>query len=175
MRTEYTDHHHLPFGWVVVNTHPHRERVALDHLQRQEFDSYCPLIRRRVSHARRVTDALRPLFPGYVFVRISPTTQRWRPLLSTMGVRNVVRCGGEISLLDDGFVRSLKAREVDGAICRPETPYSVGQQVRISGGAFDGLVATIIEMHERDRMTVLMDLLNRPVKTKVGETQVSPL
>ena len=71
---------------------------------------------------------------------------------------------------------------VRGTGCVPSTrkttsrdPYRVGQQIRLAGGAFDGLVATIIEMHERDRLTVLMDLLNRPVKVKVEETQVAPV
>ena len=36
--------------------------------------------------------------------------------------------------------------------------------MRLSGGAFDGIVATLVEMHDRDRLTVVMDLLNRPVK-----------
>ena len=44
----------------------------------------------------------------------------WRPLLGTFGVRSVV-CNGETpSLLPAGFVESLKAREIDGAIQKPE-------------------------------------------------------
>jgi transcriptional antiterminator RfaH len=57
--------------WAVVNTQPHHERTALDHLARQEFNAYCPMARRRVKHVRRVQDVLRPLFPGYLFVRLS--------------------------------------------------------------------------------------------------------
>ena len=174
MRTEYRENYQ-PAGWAVVNTHPHREHIALEHLERQDFHAYCPLIRRRLSHARRVTEVLRPFFPSYLFVKIIPTAQRWQPLMSTIGVRSIVRCGDELSLVDDAFVQSLKAREVEGAICRPQSPYHVGQQIRLAGGAFDGLVATIIEMHERDRLTVLMDLLNRPVKVKVEEMQVAPV
>ncbi len=174
MRTEYTQFLGEARGWVVINTHPHREQIALQHLERQDYVAYCPLIRRRLSHARRVSDVLRPMFPGYVFVKMLSAMQMVRPLSSTIGVRNIVRCGEELSLLDDAFVQSLKAREVDGAICRPENPYQVGQQVKLSGGAFDGLAATIISMHERDRLTVLMDLLNRPVKVMVEETQVAP-
>ena len=174
MRTEYAEYCG-PAGWAVVNTHPHREMLALDHLDRQDFSAYCPMVRRRLSHARRVTEVLRPLFPSYLFVQIHPTAQRWRALLSTIGVRSVIRCGDTLSLIDDGFLQSLKAREVDGAICRPQSPYQVGQQIRLSGGAFDGLVATILEMHERERLTVLMNLLNRPVKVRIDERQAAPL
>ena len=175
MRTEYGHYLGEPASWAVVNTHPHKERIALENLQRQEFYAYCPLILRRRSHARRVADVLRPLFPSYLFVRINPDVQQWRPMLSTYGVRTLVRCGDRLSLIEDAFVKSLQARELDGVIARPASPYSVGQQVRLAGGAFDGLVATIIEMDDRDRLTVLMDLLNRPVKVKVDERQISPV
>ena len=164
-----------PVGWGVVNTQPHKERIALENLQRQDFHAYCPLIRRRLNHSRRVTEALRPLFPGYLFVRIDAETQPWRPVLSTYGVRTLVRCGDELSLIADAFVQSLKAREVDGAIVRPASPYRVGQQVRVAGGPFDGLVATVIEMHENDRLTVLMELLSRAVRVRVDECQISPV
>ena len=43
----------------------------------------------------------------------------------------------------------------------------------MTGGAFDGLLATIISMDERDRLTVLMQLLNRAVKIKVDALGVS--
>jgi transcriptional antiterminator RfaH len=174
VRTAYGHYLGEPATWAVVNSHPHKERIALENLERQEFQTYCPLVRRRRSHARRVSDVLRPLFPGYLFVRVNPEVQRWRSVLSTSGVRAVVRCGDRLSLIEDSFVRSLRAREADGVITRPPSPYQIGQQVRMAGGVFDGLVATIIEMDDRDRLTVLMDLLSRPVKVKVDERQISP-
>jgi transcriptional antiterminator RfaH len=153
--------------WVVVNTHPHKEAFALENMERQDFPTYCPMVRKRIRHARRQQDVLRPLFPGYVFAEIDTAMQRMRSLSSTFGVRSLVCCGGRLSFLHDDFIRSLKVREVEGAIIRPENPYTVGQQVRVSGGAFDGLIATIIEMNEKDRSVVLMNLLNRPVKVKL--------
>lgn len=159
--------------WVAVNTHAHREHIALENLARQELEAYCPMMRRRVRHARRTSDVLRPLFPGYLFVRINTDVQRWRPILSTYGVRALVRCGDQLSFVDSGLIESLKAREVEGAIARPAEPYRPGQQVRMRGGPFDGLVATVIEMDEKDRLLVLMDLLNQSVKVKVTATEVS--
>jgi transcriptional antiterminator RfaH len=175
VRTEYGHYWGRPTGWAVVNTQPHREHIALENLLRQEFIPYCPVVKRRRRHARRVTDVLRPLFPGYLFVKINRDAERWRPMLSTFGVRSVVRCGDKVSLLDDIFVQALRAREVEGVISRPQSPYQIGQEVRVSGGAFDGLVATILEMHEPDRLTVLMQLLSRAVKVSLDEGQISPV
>lgn len=50
--------------WIVVNTHANRDGLALRNLQRQGFETYAPQIRRRLCHARRRHDVLRPLFPG---------------------------------------------------------------------------------------------------------------
>jgi transcriptional antiterminator RfaH len=160
--------------WTVVNTQPHRERFALENLVRQEFDAYCPLVRRRVSHARRVHDVLKPLFPGYLFVHLSTQTQRWRPIMSTSGVRMLVRFGEQPAFIDDGFIQALKSHEIDGAVVRPAKSYAVGQTVNITSGPFGGLVGTIIDMDDKDRLIVLMNLLNRPVKVQVAASMVMP-
>jgi transcriptional antiterminator RfaH len=160
--------------WMVVNTRPHAENTALDNLHRQAFDAYCPMLRRHRSHARSVTSVLRPLFPGYLFVRAGPELGRWRPILSTYGVRNVVRAGEKPSVIDNGFIASLKAREIDGAIVRPASPYRIGQKVRIAGGAFDGIVATIIELDADDRVVVLLELMKHTTKATLNSEQLTP-
>ena len=160
--------------WAVVNTHPHREPVARDHLRRQGFDVYCPLMHRRRTHARRVENVLRPLFPGYLFVHVEADRTRWRPILSTLGVRALVRFGDRLALLDEAFLQNLRAREIEGVIARPAMPFRVGQQVRLDGGPFDGAVATILSLDEKDRLVVLMDLLQRSVQARVTAGQVIP-
>jgi len=157
----------------VVAANPHCERIALEHLRRQNFGAYCPSVTRRVRHARRSCDVQRPLFPGYLFVRMH--IRYWRPILSTVGVRSILRCGEKLSLLSDSFIQALRERELNGVICLPDHPFEVGQKVRITGGPFDGLVATIISMNEKDRLSVLMELLRRSVKVSVGEHHVAPL
>lgn len=175
MHTKHQGDGGAPSHWAVVNSRPQQEHIAVDNLQRQAFDVYCPMVRRQLRHSRRVRDVLRPLFPGYLFAQVNPEVHHWRPLLSTLGVRTVVRSGDQLSLIDDAFIQSLKNREVDGIIARPARPYSIGEEVCMAGGAFDGLVATIIDMDEGDRLTVLMNLLNRPVKVKIEKRHVSPV
>lgn len=156
-----------PSDWIVVNCQPHKESIALDHLGRQAFTCYCPMIRRQVRHARRTYESVRPLFPNYVFVALDFGRQSWRSLLSTRGVRSVVSCGEAPSMLRSEIIEQLKAREIDGAIARPTAPFRIGQRVGIVRGALDGLVATIVDLDEKDRIVVLLDLLNRPVRVSV--------
>jgi transcriptional antiterminator RfaH len=161
--------------WIVATTHTHSEAIAVANLERQGFTTYCPVIRKRRSHARKVDHVLRPLFPGYVFIRLDDKGRHWRPILSTAGVRTLVRFGDEPATLDDGFIAGLRAREEDGAVVRPAAPYQVGQDVQIEGGPFGGLVARILSLDDKDRIVVLLEVMNRGVKAKLDSRQVWPV
>jgi transcriptional antiterminator RfaH len=161
--------------WIVVTTHPHREATALENLRRQSFEGYCPMITRRVRHARRTTDVSRPLFPGYIFVRLPAAGINWAPILSTKGVRALVRFGTEPGLISGAFIARLKAREVDGRIVRPDQPFKPGDPVRLVSGPFDGLIAEILELADNDRLIVLMGLLNQTVRVTVESSALTAL
>jgi transcriptional antiterminator RfaH len=158
--------------WLVVNSHANQERVAIGNLVRQHYETYCPMILKRRSHARRVEEVIRPLFPGYLFARLDPLRERWRPIASTIGVRSIVHFGETLGTISDDFIHSLRLRENDGLILSPKTTYQVGQQVRLNAGAFDGVIATVLAVDEKQRLTILMDILQRQVRIKVRHDQV---
>ncbi len=161
--------------WAAINTHPHREHIVIDNLIRQNFEAYCPRELKRVRHARRVQDVLRPLFPGYVFAQVESELTAWRPIVSTYGVRALVRVGDRPAFVDGSFIDGLRAREVDGVIAKPATPYELGQEVRLSGGPFDGVIGRIIEMNDKDRLVLLTSLLQQDVRLRVASASVRTL
>jgi len=151
--------------WIVVATHVNREHFAMENLGRQNYVVYCPMVRKHIRHARRAYDARRPLFPGYIFVQA--VTQSWRSISGTLGVRSIVQNGDTLAFLPSGFVESLKAREIGGVISGLVAPFKQGQLVAINGGKFDGLVGRIVEIRERDRIMLLLNLLNQQTKVHV--------
>ena len=167
--------------WAAVNTHPHKEQLALEHLERQHFECYCPKIRKQVRHARRFREVVRPLFAGYIFVRVAAQRAHWRPIMSTIGVRSLVRFGDRPALVDDRFIETLRACDEDGVIIsagrltRPPVPYEPGDIVRVSDGAFDGVVATILSVTGKDRLVILMDLLEQGVRAQISQDDVTPV
>jgi len=161
--------------WVVAATHQHRESFALENLTRQGFTAYCPMIKKSIRHARRAFDAQRPLFPGYLFVEYEAGPQLARAMLGTYGIRSVVCHGETPARLPEGFVESLKAREIGGVISMPETPFAPGQEVAVKGGPFDGLIGRIAGIGEHDRVLVLLDLLNRQAKVHLPGQSLRPV
>jgi transcriptional antiterminator RfaH len=160
-------------SWIVVATHANREEFAIKNLKLQKYIVYCPVILKHIRHARRAYDAHRPLFPGYIFVQA--VWQSWRPISGTLGVRSIVRNGGAPAFLPCEFIESLKARESGGVICKPQAPFKHGQAVAINGGQLDGLVGYIVEIRERDRILLLLNLLNQQTKVHVDVGMLRPV
>ncbi len=158
-------------GWLAVNTHANREAYAIENLRRQDFTAYCPMIMKRIRHARRTSDVKRPLFPGYVFVEYRPV--EWRSLLGTYGVRSIIRSGDTPSLLSAALIDEIRAREVDGVIRKTVATFKLGDTVTINGGAFEGLVGRIVDLREHERVLLLLDLLNQSTKVYVHSNDLA--
>ena len=79
--------------WFVVYTHAGAEETASGHLQRQGYQVYLPHLVKRRRHARHTDFVRAPLFPRYLFVSWDQLRERWRPILSTVGVCNLLRQG----------------------------------------------------------------------------------
>jgi transcriptional antiterminator RfaH len=156
-------------AWYAVHTRPQAEAQALDNLLRQGYEAYLPRYRARISHARRLQTVLRPLFPRYLFAGIDRAAMRWRPVLSTLGVSDVVRAGDEPMPLPAGLIESLREQEAAGifnALGRQRAA-RLGDLVRITAGAFEDMIGRLVELREQDRVVVLLELLGRKVRTEI--------
>jgi len=162
--------------WYVVRTHPRAEAKALGHLARQGFRAYLPQCEKRIRHAGTTRTVLRPLFPRYLFVWLDVEGGRWRPVLSTVGVSDLVRRGDAPARVPSGIVDALRAREAGGAfrIGGALRDLGLGDRVRIVGGAFAELAGRFLGLDERDRVLVLLDLLNREVAVDIPIDAVQP-
>src|SRR3954466_4716419 len=123
--------------WYVVQTRPHAELEAQEHLRRQGFTTYLPKLIKSRRHARRVETVSRPLFPRYLFVLIDTANQRWRAVRSTMGVISLV--GGEEgpTPLRPGVVEALREQEgEDGFFHAWAATFSPGAAIRVMDGIF---------------------------------------
>lgn len=151
--------------WVAVATHPNAEGQAVQNLKRQGYECYCPRTRVLRRHARRRETVERPFFPGYLFVRLDLTRDRWRPIMHSRGVRTIVRFGEEPGVVPEGVVESLMDREANEGLGPPPASerLEVGQQVALHGTPFDDFVCTVQSLEARDRVCVLLDLMQRTV------------
>jgi transcriptional antiterminator RfaH len=156
--------------WGVVTSRPHAERLACENLQNQGFEVYLPMMMQagKVTAATpRPAPIVRPFLPGYMFVRLNPTVDRWRCLFSTRGVRSLIMAGERPALVPDAHLASIRNREEGGFIkmMRPEEAprsFQRGQAVRINdGGPLHGFDAVFEQVIDKNRVEVLVSILGR--------------
>jgi transcriptional antiterminator RfaH len=160
--------------WYVVHSQPNAEDKAVVHLTRQGFTTYLPRYLKRRRHARRIDVIPAPLFPRYFFVAIDMTMQRWRSIYSTIGISQLI-CNGDVpASISDEVVTTLKAREDAAGFIRLESrPLRNGDKIRVLEGVFADCLGLYEGMTDRDRVTILLDLLGRKVRVLVGAEAVA--
>ncbi len=156
--------------WYAVRTKPRREFYAKDNLVRQGFETYLPVVKRLISHARKKRLEPRPFFTGYLFLHLSPEECNWTTINSTYGVLSAVRFGDVYPPVPDGLIAELKAREdsLGNIVLDPlkTVPFKPGDKVLVRKG--EGLMEAIFtEMNSEDRAIVLIELLKRQIKVEV--------
>ena len=159
--------------WYVVQTQPHAEERARGHLERQSYEVWLPLYRKKRRHAGRSETVIRPFFPRYLFVRVDMARERWRPILSTFGVSRLVGGAQGPESLPEAVIAGLRERSgQDGLFELGVRPLRSGDAVRIADGPFADLEGVFRAKSDRERVSVLLSLMGREVKVTVASTDV---
>lgn len=152
--------------WYVAMTHTNSEEVACAHLERQGFRPYLPRYRKLRRHARRTTEVKAPLFPGYLFVSIDMGAERWRPVRSTIGVRDLICLGDRPTPVPEGVVEEIRLREDESGIVpvAEPVPFKKGDAVRVLSGPMRDAVGWFERVADKDRIVILLEMLGRQIR-----------
>jgi transcriptional antiterminator RfaH len=152
-------------AWYVVYSKPHQEEAAQFHLRLKGVEVFFP--RLLLPQALRKRKQIVPLFPSYLFVRIR-IPEEYECVLWSSGVKRFVCFGEAPTPVSDEVLEYLMRQSNPAGVIMARSSLDVGQEIRISGGPFDGLAGIIQEPPDaRGRVRVLMELLSRHIKVDV--------
>ena len=160
--------------WFAVYTACRHEKRIAQHLNQRKIEHYLPLYRsdRKWRDGSKVTLEL-PLFPGYIFVRIS-RSQRVN-VLSVPGALAVVGgTGGEPAAVPDAAIEALKTGLQSHRI-EPHPVLRVGQMARIRSGAFAGMEGVIVRKKGGFRVVLTLEQIMQSVAVELDEGDIEPL
>jgi len=158
-------------AWYLLQCKPRQDARAHEHLDRQGFECFAPTLTRETIRAGKLRHLQQPLFPGYVFIRMS-ADDSWLSLRSTRGVSDVVAFCGQPCRVRDSIIDHLKLR------CAAMTHDPVlmpGDRVQIKVGEFADMEAIFLSMDGQERVMLLLSLLNREQHIQVGLASVQPV
>jgi len=148
-------------NWFAVYTKPRQEHIALENLERQDFNCFLPMAINPYQRRSEKKLRIEPLFPRYLFLNVIPDQQSLGPVRSTRGVATLVRFGVELARLPETVIRAINSR------CDPDTglvrldpvPVAPGDKVKVFDGPFAGLEGIFKERKGEKRALLLAILL----------------
>lgn len=164
------------YAWYLVYTKPQQERVALENLLRQGYESYLPLVRVRRRRQGRYVKIVEPMFPRYLFMHLSDETDNWGPIRSTIGVSSLVRFGVLPARVPDDLIDTLRAREDEEGLQKVEpVELQPGDRVRIVEGVMAGYEAIFEAGTGRERVSLLLEIANTTARVQVSGHDIEPI
>jgi transcriptional antiterminator NusG len=114
---------------------------------------------------RRVVE--RRVFPGYILVEMVMDESSWYVVRNTPGVTGFVGTGSRPTPLSDAEVDKIMKR-IEAAEPTIKVSFKVGQQVRLTDGAFADFVGRVDELYpEKGRAKVLVSMFGRDTPLEV--------
>jgi transcriptional antiterminator RfaH len=152
----------MSLAWCVVQSKPHQERKALEHLQNQGFEAWLPTIQIEKIKAGRIVSVSQPFFSRYLFVRMNIEQQDWSPIRSTQGVSQLLRQGHQLSVVPDIYMDDLQQRMANSI---QKAALEAGDALEITSGPFKSWVATfqkIVQMKTgEERAMAFLSILGK--------------
>jgi transcriptional antiterminator RfaH len=151
-------------SWHAIYTKPRSEKKVAERLSEQEIEVYCPLIKTVRQWSDRKKKVQLPMFPGYVFVRVSELERT--EVLQDYGVLNFVFWLGKPAIVRDNEIEAIREiAEHGNEVNIQSKSFEVGQLVTIPDGPFKGMSGKIDKLDKR-KIIVLVEQLGCTVSFK---------
>ncbi len=163
----------IPQVWFAVQVRPQAEKSVAAIARYNGFEEFLPLCRSQTRWPGRVQSLDVPLFPGYLFCRISPDVRL--QLQTIPGVRSIVGDGKTPIPVDDTEMAALRATARSGLPVEPWPLPRNGNRVRLKGGPLTGLQGLLVAVRESYRLVLSISVLDRSIAVEIEPGWATPL
>lgn len=157
-------------SWLAIQTKPRNEK-KVDYLLRQKgYECLTPIYRSRRRWSDRIVEIDSPLFPMYVFCRLSSSALG--KAISTSGVVRIVGFNGQPAEVAVEEIESLQLLMQSKLLREPWKYLPHGTPVIVETGPLAGVMGIILQEEKNRRLIVSVTLLQRSVAIQLDENTV---
>jgi len=159
--------------WVLIYTKAKQEIKANENLQRQGFKTFLPLIAPTNKNSK--FKSLVPVFPRYFFAQINFELDNWTSIKSSYGVSNIVMFSEKFTSIPNNIIKLIQDKLDKSGIYKEEVTivdYQKGDPVSIKEGRFAGIDAIFLSKKSKDRVRLLLKLLNTSVVAEMTTSNI---
>ena len=157
--------------WLLIYTKPHQEERAKENLENQGNEVFLPMVASEKTKQPQ-SFSLKPMFPRYLFTKFTVENNNWTYIKSTRGVSYIVVFGDNFTEVPNSVMGYLKSKVDDNDVLKLQTTrnkFQKGDELVIKQGVLQGKDATFLSMSGKDRVRVLMSLMNRITIADISE------
>ena len=158
--------------WYIIQFKRNSHRIAERNLKNQGFKTFLPLQDSTGKYGSKFSTTIKPLFPGYMFVRINHDAAPWQKINNTLGVSRLICQDGVPKMVPFGIVSGLISRCDSSGKLLPPSVIKCGDAVEIQSGALANFIATVESIDSNRRIWVLMDLMGQITRVQVASEQL---
>ena len=162
-------------NWYLLQTKPSAHFTACEHLRRQGFEVFLPVIIKTTKTKGKFLDNKVPLFPGYLFMGTSMECIPWKSVNGTRGISKAVTLDGIYRPLSLYIIEGLQSRCDEHGVLRRLNDVVAADRVKIERGPFAEFICTVDQIKDDRRTWVLMDILQQQIRAEVSLDDVSKI
>lgn len=159
-------------SWYAIHCKPLQDARAETHLRNQSYEVFRPLVRLRRRYGSRFRHVVESMFPGYLFIRLDHTQENWAPIRSTRGVAGLVRIGAHTPPVPEPVIDELRHRADEENCISLNDDYRPNERVRITEGPLAGYEALFESRNGEERVTVLLEIMQRVQRLVLPEQAI---
>jgi transcription antitermination factor NusG len=160
-------------NWYAVYVLSNHEKRVAQQLEERSFEHLLP----RYDSVRQWKDRRvllrRPLFPGYVFVRLALRVRL--QVLQIPGVVHLVGFGGHPAPVCESDIDAVRNCLEHGQGIEPYPYLQAGRRARVMSGPFQGLEGIILRRKNRIRFIVAIEMIRRSVAVEMEDANLLPV
>jgi transcriptional antiterminator NusG len=169
------DNYSSDYRWYAVWTRSRQEKVAASMLEYLEVPHFLPLKSETRQWSDRKQTVQVPLFSGYLFVRMDPSTDSRLQVLKTPGIAGLVGNHTGPLPIPDYQIRDIRTVLTQQVECSVLPLLHKGDRVRVVRGPLVGLEGRIIRNNSQSRLLISIELINRSLGVNISQQDVDLL
>ena len=160
--------------WYAIQTFPRHEKKVAAELGQKSIKAFLPLVSEKHQWSDRRVSVDTPLFPGYVFVRITQDQSARVAVLRTVGVRKFVGMRGMGDPIPDIQIDSVRAIVSKSVPFCSSSFINVGQRVRVRGGSLEGVEGIVTSVNGDNSLVISVDLIQKSLAIRITGFAIEP-
>lgn len=117
----------------------------------------------------------RNVFPGYVMVKMNMSDDAWHLVKNTPKVTGFLGSGNKPQAISENEAARLMQQLIapEGGPARRTVTFDIGEEIRITDGAFASMVGTVEEIDdEKGKLKASVSIFGRPTPVELDFSQV---